>query len=265
MNEFNGLTTVNVELTSLCNKNCAMCGRRKIDRDFPEIVMDYGHMNFDLVEKISKELPPGIVVQFHNNGEPLMYPRFGEAIKLFHKQIRCVNTNGKLLTEKADEIINILDNLAISVIENDPDGDDQYRIVKEFLKIKKDKKPLMVYRCLGDVDVKKWKKLDGLVIKRMLHNPMGSFQYKKETTKPEIGICMDILNHLAISKSGEASICVRFDPKRLGVIGNVNTESLLNIWNSEKRKQWIQYHINGQRDKIPLCSYCDYWGIPSGG
>ena len=67
-NCFNGLSTVNIELTSRCNKSCWMCGRRKIDREYPEIAMDYGDMDFSLVKKIAKQLPEGIVVQFHNNG-----------------------------------------------------------------------------------------------------------------------------------------------------------------------------------------------------
>ena len=84
---FNGLTTVNVELTSRCNKNCWMCGRRKVERDYPELILKYGDMDFDLVTKIAEQLPPNIVVQLHNNGEALLYPRFGEAVKLFNRQI----------------------------------------------------------------------------------------------------------------------------------------------------------------------------------
>ncbi|ETR65402.1 MAG: hypothetical protein OMM_14319 [Candidatus Magnetoglobus multicellularis str. Araruama] len=79
-----------------------MCGRRKIDAEYPEIALKYGHMDFDLVKKISSELPDDIVVQFHNNGEPLLYPRFGEAVSLFSRQIRCMNTNGILLIKKAE-------------------------------------------------------------------------------------------------------------------------------------------------------------------
>jgi len=62
---FNGLTTVNVELTSRCNKDCWMCGRRKVDRDHPEITMNYGDMDLKLVASIAKQLPDGIVVQLH--------------------------------------------------------------------------------------------------------------------------------------------------------------------------------------------------------
>src|SRR3989338_2486137 len=94
---FNGLTTVNVELTSICNKNCWMCGRRKVDREYPKLAMKYGDMDFALVKSIARQLPSGIVVQLHNNGEPLLYPRFKEAVKLFNRQIRCMDTNGSPL------------------------------------------------------------------------------------------------------------------------------------------------------------------------
>ena len=144
---FNGLYCVHLELTSRCNKDCWMCGRRKIDRDHPEIAMNYADMDFALVKKIAEQLPQGIVVQFHNNGEPLFYPRFGEAIGLFKDQIRCVNTNAKLIIEKADEIIDNLDTITISVIENDPDAEEQYELVRKFLEIKGKRNPRMIYRC----------------------------------------------------------------------------------------------------------------------
>lgn len=262
--QFNGLSVVNVELTSRCNKNCWMCGRRKIDREYPEIALKYGDMDFNLVKKIAKQLPSGIAVQLHNNGEGLLYPRFGEAAKLFYRQIRCLDTNGKLIVERAKEIIGNLDTLTISIFENDPDGDEQYRLVKKFLKIKGERKPNLIYRCLGKVDKEKWEKLPGIIATRTLHNPLGSFKYQRKPTVPEIGICLDMLTHMAIDRFGKVSICVRFDPLRKGVIGDANKTPLVDIWNSPKRKKWLEYHIKGQRKKVPLCSYCEFWGVPTG-
>jgi len=241
-----------------------MCGRRKIDKEYPDIAMEYGDMDFELVKKLADQLPEGIVVQFHNNGEPLLYPRFGEAVRLFKHQIKCVDTNAKLIVEKGEEIIDNLDTITISVIENDPDGDEQYELVKKFLEIRGDRKPNVIYRCLGDVDIKRWKELDGIIAPRILHNPLGSFKYTQNPTVPEIGICLEILNHMAINRFGKVSICVRFDPKRLGVIGDAIFTPLSDIWNGPERKKWVQHHIQGRRDKIPLCSHCDFWGVPTG-
>jgi len=262
---FNGLYCMHLELTSRCNKNCWMCGRRKIDREYPEISLSYGDMDFSLVEKIAKQVPDNIVVQFHNNGDPFLYPHLGKTIQLFRKQIKCLDTNGKLLVEKALEVIDNLDSMTISVIQNDPEGDEQYEIVKKFLTLKGDKKPLMVYRLLGQVNnPERWEALGGIVARRMVHNPLGSFQYTRNPTVPEIGMCVEILNHMAINRFGKVSACVRFDPRGLGVLGDVNDMPLVDIWNSKIRRQWIELHKQGKRKDIPFCSKCDYWGVPVG-
>jgi len=260
-----GLANINVELTSRCNKSCWICGRRKVEQDYPKLALKYGDMKFSLVEKIAKQLPPNIVVQLHNNGEALLYPEFGKAVKLFKKQITNIVTNGKLLVEKADEIINNLDTLAISIIENDPEADEQLKIIKNFLKLKKNAKPFTILRLNGEVSREKYKKLGLVMATRILHSPLGSFNYlKKNPTIPEIGICLDFLHHLAINNKGKVSICVRFDPKRLGIIGDISKQDLNDIWNGSKRRKWLLYQISGKRNKIPLCSYCHFWGVPTG-
>ena len=50
-----------------------------------------------------------------------------------------------------------------------------------------------------------------------------------------------------------------------GVIGDAKIEALEDIWNSNKRKQWLEFHKQGQRAKVPLCSYCQFWGVPTAG
>ncbi len=261
-----GLGNVNIELTSRCNKNCWMCGRRKIDKEYPELALRYGDMEFSLVENIAKQLPPNIVVQLHNNGEALLYPRFGDAVRLFKKQIVNIVSNGKLLVERADDIIDNLDTLAISIIENDPDSDEQFEILQKFLKLKGNRKPYTILRLNGNIDAGRYEAFGLTMARRILHSPLGSFNYQKRNpTIPEIGICWDFLHHMAINKDGLVSICVRFDPKGAGVIGNAITDSLENIWNGSKRTEWLRLHASGQRNKVPLCSYCHFWGVPTAG
>jgi len=260
---FNGLTTVNVELTSRCNKDCWMCGRRKVEREYPQLAIRYKDMDFSLVKSIARQLPAGIVVQLHNNGEPLLYPEFGKAARLFNRQIRCTDTNGKLILEKSDEIIGNLETLTISTFENDTEAEQQYAKIRKFLKIKGSRRPNVIIRCLGEMDIDRYRKLNCIIATRILHSPLGSFKYKKSPTIPEIGICLDLLNHMVIRSDGKVSICVRFDPRGLGIIGDCAKKPLVDIWNSPQRKRWVQYHIDGQRRKVPLCSDCEFWGVPT--
>ena len=261
----NGLSTVNIELTSRCNKQCWMCGRRKIDNEYPEIAMNYGDMDFELVKKLAKQIPRDIVIQFHSNGEPLLYPKLKEVLHLFKNNIRNFDTNGKLLLDRYNDIVDNMETLTISVIENDPEGDKQYDIVKRFIEMKGDKKPHMIYRLLGNVSNKeRWYKLPGIVSTRVLHNPLGSYKYKKNPTIPEIGVCLDLLTHIVIDRQGKVFPCVRFDPEGKQCIGDANTTPLIVIWNGEKRKRMILSHIKGDRDKFPICKDCEFWGVPTG-
>ena len=61
-NSFDGLAIINIELTSLCNKSCWMCGRGRIEKEYPELVTEDGHMDLNLLKNIAAQLPSNIVV-----------------------------------------------------------------------------------------------------------------------------------------------------------------------------------------------------------
>jgi len=256
-----------------------MCGRRKIEKDYPHLAK-WGDMPLEMVELIAPQVPRGTVVQFHNNGEPLLYPHLAEALELFPHCIKALDTNGKLLMAKSMAVLQFLDILTVSVIpgqklefyhpgfrERHPESDEQYETVKRFIDMKGDNKPLMVYRLLGDIDRdlrEKYENLPGIIATRALHQPMGSFGYQRKVTIPEIGMCQEILTHLAIDRFGDVSPCVRFDPERKAVWGNVKDLTLESIWNGPDRRRYVKAHMEGRRSELPLCSECEYWGVPVG-
>lgn len=234
-----------------------------MEREHPELC-EWGDMPYELVERISKQIPTGIVVQLHDNGESLLYPRLADALDLFKRNIRCFNTNAKLLLEKADEIIDHAETVTISVIQNDEEGDAQFQTVRDFIAKRGSRKPFLVYRLLGKVDQKeRWGDLPGIVATRVLHDAEGSRNYERPVTVPEHGICLDLLNHMAIDRYGNISLCVRFDPAGHLRIGHIDT-GLEAAWQSEKRQRYIQWHMRGNRDMLPGCSSCHYYGVPRG-
>ena len=235
-----------------------------MEREHPELC-DWGDMEWPMVHLLSHEVEPGTLVQFHNNGEPLLYPHLGQALGLFKHTIRCFDTNAKVLLEKADEIINQLEVLTISVIQDDKEGEDQYETVRNFLGRKGNRKPRMVYRLLGNVTrPDRWRELPGLVATRTLHAPGGSYDYEKKVTIPEHGICLDLLSHLAIDRYGNISLCVRFDPKGKLRLGNIEDISLEEAFHGDKRQDYLRKHIEGRRSECPGCDRCHFYGVPIG-
>jgi len=255
---------LHIELSSRCNKSCWMCGRRKIEREYPNLA-EWGDMPLQMVSDIAKQVPVGTVVHFHNNGEPTLYPYLGMALNMFHHCIRQFNTNAKRLLEVSDEIVGNLDVLTISVISKDPEGDEQFATVNRFLEKIGTGPPRLVYRLLGDVDnAERWEALPGIVVRRVIHSPDGSRDYKKPVTIPEVGICLELLTHLAIDRFGNISCCVRFDPEGELIIGNVKDMTLKQAWESDKRSEYLAKHILGRRDLCPGCDKCEFWGCPVG-
>ena len=69
---------VGLELTSKCNLRCGMC-------PLPVLRRPYEDMDWPLVEKAEREIH-GLGLQLkwlHEMGEPLLYPRIGDAVRLF--------------------------------------------------------------------------------------------------------------------------------------------------------------------------------------
>jgi len=245
-----------------------MCGRRKREREYPETV-DWGDMPIDMVRELASQIPKGVFIQLHRDGEPLLYPYLSDVMELFEGHYMGLDTNGKLLMEKKGAIAK-LSTITISVIPDDPEGKEQLEIAEEFLKLKN--RPAVMFRLLGDIDYERsfviehwcsvYPKVD--FCRRILHKPEGSFGYTKEVTKPEHGICEEMLHKLAIDRYGNVYPCVRFDPEKKNILGNISGLSLADLWESVTRKLWVQYHINFRRDRVPLCGECHFYGIPRG-
>ena len=83
---------VGLELTSKCNLRCGMC-------PLPVLRRPYEDMAWPLVERAEREVHgAGLRLKWlHEMGEPLLYPRIDDAIRLFPEA--SLSTNGLLLTE----------------------------------------------------------------------------------------------------------------------------------------------------------------------
>jgi hypothetical protein len=169
--------------------------------------------------------------------------------------------------EKYDQIVNNLDAVSISVIENDDKAEKkiQFETLREFIATKGDKKPFVTLRFVGNIEnEEKYLELGLIVVRRTLHQPKGSVGYRKPATIPECGVCWDFMTRLAIDRFCNVSCCVRFDPEGELRLGNLYDITLEQCWNSEKRIKMRELHTSGRRKEIPYCGEkCEFWGVPT--
>ena len=108
---------VGLELTSKCNLRCGMC-------PLPVLRRPYEDMAWPLVERAAKEIHGnGFRLKWlHEMGEPLLYSRLDDAIRLFPEA--SVSTNGLVLTEEvgAKLLASPLKRLRICVDSVQPDA-----------------------------------------------------------------------------------------------------------------------------------------------
>ena len=121
---------VGLELTSKCNLRCGMC-------PLPVLRRPYEDMEWWLVERAERELHgAGLRLKWlHEMGEPLLYARIDDAIRLFPEA--SVSTNGLLLTEEmgARLLATPLKRLRICVDSIHPDVYPQLRTGGDFHKL----------------------------------------------------------------------------------------------------------------------------------
>lgn len=259
------ISQINIELSSRCDKACYFCGHQN-----PKInPAPQGDIELKVLASIAEELPEGCVVQFHRDGEPLVYPFLREALALFEGHVRSVVTNGKKLRAWTDALAQNCESVCISAFKGDPDGSEQDGELVEFVEqlSRRDSPCQVLVKVVGGIEEyrrKLWESLVIPVIERRLHIPQASRRYRDGApTRPEHGICADLLHHPSVSWTGDVFICNRLDPARKGLIGNVQNETLEDILGGERRRSYIELHARGRRDACDPCAGCEYWGVPN--
>ena len=225
-------------------------------------------MEFDLLVGIQMQLPYGTVIQFHRDGEPTAYPYLEQALDVFRNYITSIVTHGENLAKKADEIIENCTSVTVSVFNGDPDMEIQLESVREFLKKKGDRPPMVNLKIVGFMSPEReqiYATLGVPIIRRLIHVPDGNYRYaKRNPTIPEHGICLDFLSHPSIDWRGRVYVCNRLDARDEGLLGTLSENSLDELWNGPKRQQWLDAHKRGRRDQAaPLCRNCLFFGVPS--
>lgn len=266
---------VDIELASVCNLKCPMC--YTITDEFKEKV-NAKLIDFDLFKKIIDEIGGKVpALRLSLRGESTLHPKFIECIKYAKdngiKEVSTLTNGSKLELDYFKKMVDAgMDWITISV-----DGLDQ-----EYEKIRK---PLKFQDTLKKIkDISEYKKEQNLhkpVIKiqslwpsiknnpelfyntfepitnLIAFNPLIDYlQQDSDIVYIENFSCPQLYQRLVIGADGSVMMCSN-DEENSHIIGNVNDETVYEIWHGDKLNEVRNLHM--QEDgykKLEVCKRC---------
>ena len=248
-----------LETTSACNLSCTFCPREQ-RRD---------HMSWDtfrqLVDEASRYGPRSF--SLHLFGEPLLYPKWREAIQYIHTQNRrhtvLLTTNGTTLNRHVDDLL--VANPSLVLWSWRPEV-----TFTEATKQKLRKWGRFRVRFIEEVTPKEayaewadWPNVEG----RALHNYGGNINLSsvaqipaKAATGSDARVARWPCYHLwlapAVAWNGNILLCCA-DPHHAEVLGKFPEMTVAEAWASSKLAAVRTSHLTGQYGGI--CAGCDVW------
>jgi len=292
--KISNLTTLMVDPTNICNFKCKTCphGNEEI---LKKVNRPTGMMSLKLFKKIINDVSSVVKLKrlvLYKDGEPLINPALVEMVKYARKKMPFteidLSTNGSLLSREISiELINAgLDWIRISLQGlTDEDyvetvGTASYRIVSKnalnFFHIRnalKKNKPRFVVQLLKTEKnlkrLKEFRKKWQNNADELLFSDVASWDGTLGIVPPEFSFfskqqedrsaCLAPWHSLAVNWNGLVSVCC-VDWAFNTIVGDFNSQSLVEIWNGEKIKKFRQMHLNHDFSNAS-CKNCTSWKI----
>lgn len=262
-----------IEVTNHCNLHCIMCPHSRMTRA-------QGFISMPLFTKIIDEIKDNTeLIYLHGMGEPLLHPDFFE-LATYAKQkklLTAVSTNTTLLSEEnstrliksgIDFITLALDGMSKDTYEHIRVGgsfDDNLLRVKRFLKLKSKLKTdsyIELQFILMDTNKNERQQIRSLFTAEEL-SAIDAFRIKPLYLSPSINTqpishkhpCYFLWNTCTITWDGKVSLCC-MDYDAQVVLGDVNKETILKIWNAEKITTLRNLHKKLSYGNMPICNNC---------
>lgn len=270
---------INIESTSICNLKCIHCPpqNKSSERRIPK-----SHMSLSLFKKIMDEIDQHGTrrISLHKDGEPLLNPDFKEFLKRVKQKNNhfvYLTTNAHFLDQKISEeiikskidIINFSLGAASKEYYNKIRGNNFDKVLENihsFLELRAKFNSSIRVRCqiinLLDLDMKKeinkfikmWTDRD---VEVEVWEELNWGIDDKEKVKFRYP-CLSLWESITINSNGTASLCC-IDWKHSMVYGDLNKNTISEIWKSKKLDAYRNMHIDNDFQKLDLCKKCNYW------
>lgn len=272
-----------IETTSICNIDCAMCPHKTIKREQKPMEEKLFRKIVDEIEKI------GIKYIFLQHfGEPLTLSDeiFNFELSYIRQKVSKaylnLATNAKSLTEEKIKIIlnNKVDNITINfsavtkeTYEKIYRGAVYEKVEENILNLIEHKKKLGVsypnivmdmirmQETVNEIEEykRKWASIVDSVHIANYSARGGTLDWEKadsvlpvfSTPRP----CYRIYKQLAICSDGKVPLCCS-DWNCEVVLGDINSQKILEVWQGEVLRKIRESDFRGERDKTPICVNC---------
>ncbi len=267
-----------IEPSNMCNSACAFCPSKDITRP-------RGIMSFDLCRKLIDEAiehPEFSSIIWYGLADPFTDEGFFEKVEYAREKKvgnMHVSTNAALLDE--EKAVRLLDSGITDInISLDGNSKETYEAIRcnlnfdttcqnvtRFLEMRAErgqKIPSVALRTAYTETTKpeiesyiaRWRGLCDSIIIASVANWAGQSEYDNRRDLGGQKPCARLWGIAEITWDGYVPYCC-FDVNYSIEIGNVNDESLYEIWNLPKMQEIRRIHTEGRFSELPLCAVCD--------
>lgn len=274
------------EMTSICNYSCKMCPQLNLKRPLM-------HMNGEIYRSIIDEIENYGVegLWIYHFGESLLHPEFLNNIDHIKQKQNLgaiwLSTNGvyldehisKKLIDSSVDWLNFSLNAMTESTYNKVIPNGKYSKVttnlERFIKLKNSEneilKPFLRLQIveqeetIGEIQEfieQYYNKVDLLSINILEHVnlPNNSFGHTNRTRKPLRSCNKVSRGDCFINSDGSVTICDESYNCEI-LLGNINDNSLYQIWNGEERKKILELNQAGRMAEIKFCQKCTDYDI----
>jgi radical SAM protein with 4Fe4S-binding SPASM domain len=273
-----------LSVTYACNSHCPSCPYTNsgIRKNYKDAMF----MPTNLFEKIARECGKHkAVIRLTGGGEPLLHPHMLDMIEYARLQGAKIGliTNGSLLTPMTvDRLLACgTDAIEISADAADKETYEKIRVGLDFDRLLVNVRYLMDRRnetksktkvivslvnqkaLDGKLEQAKefWEKIvDNVQVRKYLTwsiNDAGQSADPEPLMKDRVP-CPYPFERIVIDSRGKTIFC-SYDIAGETDFGNVNDQSIRNIWQGEKLTAWRKLLLEGQYEQIDICKKCPDW------
>ena len=234
-------TDFDIETITTCNRRCSYCPNSIFERSLPK---NERLMDKELFEKIVDELAE---MKFSGRirpyfyGEPLLDKRLPELLTYTRKRLPkariMIASNGDFLTIELYEKLIAAGVNGFRITQHGQEMSKNMCLLFKYFRKHPSKKVFLAYQSS--------------LLSEPLSNRGGIIKLEKVDYIPR---CLSPTNPVVVTYKGDVVLCCN-DYHSSVVFGNVQTESLVEIWNSERYKS-IRHQLKKRVYKLPICRQC---------